>query len=1116
MALSEVEELEMLRLKKRKAESEAAPVSAAPAVDPDIPQPSAPMTPPTMEQANPAISPQAGAADSPQQPFMDIVGKSVEGTKQAVQGTAKKVEGVAKDPNLTLGQKVKNIGSDAVGGAVANLAAVPVLGGAGRVASAIPQLGNFGRAVSGVSSAMKAQGPAALAAEGAVIGGTMRSVVDMLKDRYGVSEEAANNIVMASSLSPVAAQKAWSSLPTRAKNEAMNIIKAAHSAGTKAITSVEQSNAMQKILDNLGMGGTLKEETNPLNAALEAAAKMRQGEIGKEGKELASKLEKEAGVMGRVTSESMPQQAELFRERKLGPDVTKSDVADEIRMLTVPEAAAAADARQAEGRQGWDALKAVAEQKMANNQYPNQTKEAQDVVGYLNSLIEPIAGHPSTLDPRGPIYNQLKNWRDRLMGQKVAPLPVKAPNIRKLVSEYSAKLRQSGGYVSEDELQQWMRQENWLPDHVADNAMRNKPGGDIDAAKAILKQAQENRETDPVIHMDDASDWATYQYETQQWNSAVANAPYRTSLEEYDLIRREANQMAKDAKGGLKGSIETEARKISERVTKALEEFAPGFSDKRLLDYHDAALDEAEFKTRLAKALNERDPADPNQMKTGAHRVTEMVFAGRDPAMAFKRMINGDQTKFDKIGLAHINTSLSGKDAAAAKAWWESSATKDWKGELSESARKRVDEYIKGLGLLDSVSKQAATREKSTLGQLEKLPGITEGKIGESNKLLMGSETGENPKATDRIRNLFMTQKPNTAEVRAVWDSVKNTPEGKKAFTQAVESVLKEEMQGAGSKDILTTFDNRIHDVLVQSGAYTAEEAGQLRNLVKAVNEIAKTKVASLADYKDLIRDATNSESMKKSALAGLVGGTAAIAGATAGATLGGHSLGIPGGVSGGLLGGLVAGKEAFGLFSSGGYARYQKYLEDAISKIIADPELFKAAIAPESPYSTKRLMSMLAARSAQAGVINEANRLERPIDGRRVSILEKRAEGGPVVPGKPYVVGEKGPEVIVPQAGGTVIPTNQIQKALGLTGMPTQGFKMNGLNPDGSYGNQPVAPVAPAQGVGTMGTDSKMVQEFKQRQAAAKFEHGVQQLMQLQKIPRPMAEAMIRARGQK
>jgi phage-related minor tail protein len=40
---------------------------------------------------------------------------------------------------------------------------------------------------------------------------------------------------------------------------------------------------------------------------------------------------------------------------------------------------------------------------------------------------------------------------------------------------------------------------------------------------------------------------------------------------------------------------------------------------------------------------------------------------------------------------------------------------------------------------------------------------------------------------------------------------------------------------------------------------------------------------------------------------------------------------------------------------------------------------------------------------------------------------LEGRAAGGPVTAGTPYLVGERGPEIVVPGRSGTVIPNNRI-----------------------------------------------------------------------------------------
>jgi hypothetical protein len=42
------------------------------------------------------------------------------------------------------------------------------------------------------------------------------------------------------------------------------------------------------------------------------------------------------------------------------------------------------------------------------------------------------------------------------------------------------------------------------------------------------------------------------------------------------------------------------------------------------------------------------------------------------------------------------------------------------------------------------------------------------------------------------------------------------------------------------------------------------------------------------------------------------------------------------------------------------------------------------------------------------------------------------RAKGGPVYSGKPYIVGEKGPEMFVPQMNGTIVPNNELPMASG------------------------------------------------------------------------------------
>jgi lambda family phage tail tape measure protein len=51
------------------------------------------------------------------------------------------------------------------------------------------------------------------------------------------------------------------------------------------------------------------------------------------------------------------------------------------------------------------------------------------------------------------------------------------------------------------------------------------------------------------------------------------------------------------------------------------------------------------------------------------------------------------------------------------------------------------------------------------------------------------------------------------------------------------------------------------------------------------------------------------------------------------------------------------------------------------------------------------------------------------------------RASGGPVDAGMPYMVGERGPEMIVPRSNGTVIPNNQLSSSIGNTNNVTNNY---------------------------------------------------------------------------
>ena len=72
---------------------------------------------------------------------------------------------------------------------------------------------------------------------------------------------------------------------------------------------------------------------------------------------------------------------------------------------------------------------------------------------------------------------------------------------------------------------------------------------------------------------------------------------------------------------------------------------------------------------------------------------------------------------------------------------------------------------------------------------------------------------------------------------------------------------------------------------------------------------------------------------------------------------------------------------------------------------------------------------------------------------------IEGRADGGPVEKGKPYIVGERGPEIITPTQNGVVTPNNEIstqQNSFRIDGAPKgKGFLGELTRPDGTISTE-------------------------------------------------------------
>lgn len=73
--------------------------------------------------------------------------------------------------------------------------------------------------------------------------------------------------------------------------------------------------------------------------------------------------------------------------------------------------------------------------------------------------------------------------------------------------------------------------------------------------------------------------------------------------------------------------------------------------------------------------------------------------------------------------------------------------------------------------------------------------------------------------------------------------------------------------------------------------------------------------------------------------------------------------------------------------------------------------------------FAVGAMMTAWGSSSSQAD-INEANSWSMDGSGNWSSSMPKKAAGGPVTGGMPYIVGEKRPEIFVPSSSGTIIPS--------------------------------------------------------------------------------------------
>ena len=100
-------------------------------------------------------------------------------------------------------------------------------------------------------------------------------------------------------------------------------------------------------------------------------------------------------------------------------------------------------------------------------------------------------------------------------------------------------------------------------------------------------------------------------------------------------------------------------------------------------------------------------------------------------------------------------------------------------------------------------------------------------------------------------------------------------------------------------------------------------------------------------------------------------------------------------------------------------------------------------------------MAARMAAAQLQKGILSLFNFGSNPLDSvynsdlssnpMVTSYFQKKAAGGPVSGGSPYIVGEKGPELFVPNSHGSIVPNDQMGGANIVVNVDASGSSVQG-----------------------------------------------------------------------
>lgn len=114
--------------------------------------------------------------------------------------------------------------------------------------------------------------------------------------------------------------------------------------------------------------------------------------------------------------------------------------------------------------------------------------------------------------------------------------------------------------------------------------------------------------------------------------------------------------------------------------------------------------------------------------------------------------------------------------------------------------------------------------------------------------------------------------------------------------------------------------------------------------------------------------------------------------------------------------------------------------MTDAFMSIVDGTKSAKEAFKAMARSIIAKLYEVLVVQRL-VGQFNAATGKGSGIVGAIMGAFGKRATGGPITAGKPYMVGEKGPELVVPSRNGNVVPNNQLQDGGGITIVQNNSF---------------------------------------------------------------------------